>query len=146
MLGLLCYLKFWYDANFNSSINLAFILHCDVFQDQGHLTSMENLPGKLRKLHKSAKESSELMCLKLVAIDGICHISFVLISTKVASLFYLNTKHINFLLWCICRYILVYTQGCHVYNHLSLFLCISDYDQLLPGDNFYQYSCVLEYF
>eukprot|EP00252_Welwitschia_mirabilis_P006889 TRINITY_DN1781_c0_g1_i1.p1 TRINITY_DN1781_c0_g1~~TRINITY_DN1781_c0_g1_i1.p1 ORF type:complete len:1298 (-),score=334.57 TRINITY_DN1781_c0_g1_i1:264-4157(-) len=30
-------------------------------------------------------------------------------------------------------YILVYPQGCDVCNHLSLFLCVSDYDKLLPG-------------
>lgn len=34
----------------------------------------------------------------------------------------------------ICRYILVYPQGCDVCNHLSLFLCVADYDKLLPGD------------
>ena len=66
---------------------MAFILHFDVFQNQGHLTSMETLPGKLRNFQKSAKESSEVMCLKLVAIDGICHISFVLVTTKFSSLF-----------------------------------------------------------
>ena len=32
-----------------------------------------------------------------------------------------------------CRYILVYPQGCDVANHLSLFLCVADYDKLLPG-------------
>ena len=32
-----------------------------------------------------------------------------------------------------CRYILVYPQGCDVSNHLSLFLCVADYDKLLPG-------------
>jgi hypothetical protein len=31
------------------------------------------------------------------------------------------------------RYILVYPQGCDVCNHLSLFLCVADYDRLLPG-------------
>ena len=31
------------------------------------------------------------------------------------------------------RYILVYPQGCDVHNHLSLFLCVADYDKLLPG-------------
>ena len=31
------------------------------------------------------------------------------------------------------RYILVYPQGCDVSNHLSLFLCVADYDKLLPG-------------
>ena len=31
------------------------------------------------------------------------------------------------------RYILVYPQGCDVCNHLSLFLCVADYDKLLPG-------------
>ena len=31
------------------------------------------------------------------------------------------------------RYILVYPQGCDVANHLSLFLCVADYDKLLPG-------------
>ena len=36
----------------------------------------------------------------------------------------------------ICRYILVYPQGCDVCNHLSLFLCVADYDKLLPGDIF----------
>ncbi|KAK2080444.1 hypothetical protein QBZ16_000297 [Prototheca wickerhamii] len=30
-------------------------------------------------------------------------------------------------------YILVYPQGCDVANHLSLFLCVADHDQLLPG-------------
>merc|ERR1719235_2139081 len=30
-------------------------------------------------------------------------------------------------------YILVYPQGCGVCNHLSLFLCVADYDKLLPG-------------
>jgi len=30
-------------------------------------------------------------------------------------------------------YILVYPQGCDVCNHLSLFLCVADYDKLLPG-------------
>ncbi|KFM23482.1 MATH domain-containing protein [Auxenochlorella protothecoides] len=30
-------------------------------------------------------------------------------------------------------YILVYPQGCDVANHLSLFLCVADYDKLLPG-------------
>lgn len=33
-----------------------------------------------------------------------------------------------------CRYILVYPQGCDVANHLSLFLCVADYDKLLPGE------------
>jgi hypothetical protein len=32
-------------------------------------------------------------------------------------------------------YILVYPQGCDVHNHLSLFLCVADYDKLLPGTN-----------
>jgi len=27
----------------------------------------------------------------------------------------------------------VYPQGCDVHNHLSLFLCVADYDKLLPG-------------
>jgi hypothetical protein len=31
------------------------------------------------------------------------------------------------------RYILVYPQGCDVSNHLSLFLCVADYDKLRPG-------------
>jgi hypothetical protein len=31
------------------------------------------------------------------------------------------------------RYILVYPHGCDVCNHLSLFLCVADYDKLLPG-------------
>jgi len=31
------------------------------------------------------------------------------------------------------RYILVYPNGCDVSNHLSLFLCVADYDKLLPG-------------
>lgn len=30
-------------------------------------------------------------------------------------------------------YILVYPNGCDVCNHLSLFLCVADYDKLLPG-------------
>lgn len=30
-------------------------------------------------------------------------------------------------------YILVYPNGCDVNNHLSLFLCVADYDKLLPG-------------
>ena len=30
-------------------------------------------------------------------------------------------------------YILVYPHGCDVSNHLSLFLCVADYDKLLPG-------------
>lgn len=30
-------------------------------------------------------------------------------------------------------YILVYPQGCDVCNHLSLFLCVADYDKLQPG-------------
>lgn len=34
---------------------------------------------------------------------------------------------------CALRYILVYPQGCDVCNHLSLFLCVADYDKLLPG-------------
>lgn len=34
-----------------------------------------------------------------------------------------------------CRYILVYPQGCDVCNHLSLFLCVADYDKLLPGEH-----------
>jgi hypothetical protein len=33
------------------------------------------------------------------------------------------------------RYILVYPQGCDVCNHLSLFLCVADYDRLLPGEH-----------
>lgn len=33
----------------------------------------------------------------------------------------------------LCRYILVYPQGCDVCNHLSLFLCVADYEKLLPG-------------
>ena len=27
----------------------------------------------------------------------------------------------------------MYPQGCDVCNHLSLFLCVADYDKLLPG-------------
>ena len=27
----------------------------------------------------------------------------------------------------------MYPQGCDVHNHLSLFLCVADYDKLLPG-------------
>ncbi|KAJ9533209.1 hypothetical protein QJQ45_018317 [Haematococcus lacustris] len=30
-------------------------------------------------------------------------------------------------------YLLVYPQGCDVSNHLSLFLCVADYDKRLPG-------------
>ncbi len=37
---------------------------------------------------------------------------------------------------CVRRYILVYPQGCDVCNHLSLFLCVADYDKLLPGAAF----------
>lgn len=33
----------------------------------------------------------------------------------------------------MCRYILIYPHGCDVCNHLSLFLCVADYDKLLPG-------------
>lgn len=33
----------------------------------------------------------------------------------------------------VCRYVLIYPQGCDVCNHLSLFLCVADYDKLLPG-------------
>lgn len=29
----------------------------------------------------------------------------------------------------------MYPQGCDVCNHLSLFLCVADYDKLLPGAN-----------
>lgn len=29
----------------------------------------------------------------------------------------------------------MYPQGCDVHNHLSLFLCVADYDKLLPGTN-----------
>jgi len=29
--------------------------------------------------------------------------------------------------------VLIYPQGCDVCNHLSLFLCVADYDKLLPG-------------
>jgi hypothetical protein len=32
------------------------------------------------------------------------------------------------------RYVLIYPQGCDVCNHLSLFLCVADYDKLLPGE------------
>lgn len=32
------------------------------------------------------------------------------------------------------RYILLYPQGCEVCNHLSLFLCVADYDKLPPGE------------
>lgn len=28
----------------------------------------------------------------------------------------------------------MYPQGCDVCNHLSLFLCVADYDKLLPGE------------
>ena len=34
---------------------------------------------------------------------------------------------------CAHRYLLVYPHGCDVANHLSLFLCVADYDKLLPG-------------
>eukprot|EP00249_Psilotum_nudum_P018273 c26724_g2_i1 orf=190-4170(-) len=34
-------------------------------------------------------------------------------------------------------YILVYPQGCDVCNHLSLFLCVADYDKLLPGWSYF---------
>ncbi|MCO5606875.1 hypothetical protein L7F22_061066 [Adiantum nelumboides] len=38
-------------------------------------------------------------------------------------------------------YILVYPQGCDVCNHLSLFLCVADYDKLLPGwSHFVQFT------
>ncbi|KAJ4744588.1 TRAF-like superfamily protein [Rhynchospora pubera] len=30
-------------------------------------------------------------------------------------------------------YILIYPQGCDVFNHLSLFLCVANHDKLLPG-------------
>ena len=43
----------------------------------------------------------------------------------------MDTDHEH--LTCACRYILVYPQGCDVCNHLSLFLCVADYDKLLPG-------------
>ena len=41
-------------------------------------------------------------------------------------------RHLNCMCW-LRRYILVYPQGCDVCNHLSLFLCVADYDKLLPG-------------
>jgi hypothetical protein len=45
-------------------------------------------------------------------------------------------------LYC-CRYLLVYPSGCDVANHLSLFLCVADYDKLLPGwSQFAQVSCM----
>jgi len=34
-------------------------------------------------------------------------------------------------------YILIYPKGCDVSNHLSLFLCVADYDRLLPGWSHY---------
>jgi hypothetical protein len=30
----------------------------------------------------------------------------------------------------------VYPHGCDVCNHLSLFLCVADYDKLLPGEQY----------
>lgn len=33
----------------------------------------------------------------------------------------------------LCRYILIYPQGCDVCNHISLFLCVANHDKLLPG-------------
>jgi hypothetical protein len=35
------------------------------------------------------------------------------------------------LLYALCphRYLLVYPHGCDVANHLSLFLCVADYDK-----------------
>lgn len=45
----------------------------------------------------------------------------------------LRAAHAPMLMHAPCRYILVYPQGCDVCNHLSLFLCVADYDKLLPG-------------
>jgi hypothetical protein len=44
----------------------------------------------------------------------------------------------------LCRYILVYPQGCDVSNHLSLFLCVANHDKLLPGG--LMLLCLLLYF
>ena len=47
--------------------------------------------------------------------------------------FTLSIRHLLYHVAWSCRYILVYPQGCDVCNHLSLFLCVADYDKLLPG-------------
>ncbi|GAB2266122.1 hypothetical protein Dimus_001145 [Dionaea muscipula] len=42
-------------------------------------------------------------------------------------------------------YILIYPQGCDVCNHLSLFLCVANYDKLLPGwSHFAQFTIKVE--
>ncbi|CAN8311205.1 unnamed protein product [Cochlearia groenlandica] len=42
-------------------------------------------------------------------------------------------------------YILIYPQGCDVYNHLSLFLCVANHDKLLPGwSHFAQFTIAVK--
>ena len=90
---------------------------------------MENSLGRLRTSLRLARESLGAQSSKWAAISG------------EQCVYCGNSMHYRIRMPCTvhssipgtCRYILVYPQGCDVCNHLSLFLCVADYDKLLPG-------------
>ena len=87
---------------------------------------MASSPGKLKTSQMFRSVSCAARCLRLAATNG-----------ETASI-ECSTLAVCSCSWptlygCYRRYILVYPQGCDVCNHLSLFLCVADYDKLLPG-------------
>lgn len=94
-------------------------------QDQGLVACMASSPGRSKTSQMFRSASCAARCSRLEATSG-----------QYASLDPAMTQlcdgHAQYC-W-VCRYILVYPQGCDVCNHLSLFLCVADYDKLLPGD------------
>ena len=111
---------------FSRQHNIANLDH--LLQSLSLIACMASLHGRSRTSLRSANGSSEALCLKLATTNGTTTF------TKTACC-YLSSMAVPFSLFhCTkCRYILVYPQGCDVCNHLSLFLCVADYDKLLPG-------------
>lgn len=64
----------------------------------------------------------------------------MLINQSVALVLRISVLYTSSKISPLCRYILVYPQGCDVCNHLSLFLCVADYDKLLPGMDEFMYN------
>lgn len=89
---------------------------------------MASLLGKSRTSLKSANGSSEALCLKWATTNGT-----TMSTTQACRCLSCMAVPFSSFHCLTCRYILVYPQGCDVCNHLSLFLCVADYDKLLPG-------------
>lgn len=101
-------------------------------------------PGRLATSRTSANASCAARLLTWGATNGVCLQLWGVPacpgsvgSSCECSASITHSKHTLCASLSVCahthRYVLIYPQGCDVCNHLSLFLCVADYDKLLPG-------------